>query len=344
MQSSEIVVMDAPSELLPRLPRPASENAAIVYLQKMKENSRRNARHALNTIARLLLVRDVEGEPLALIDWGKVRRQHVDVIQTRLREHYEPATVNSYISYLRGVLETGFILGQMQGDEYLLATKVKPLRFERLPAGRYLPAKERDALVQACVNDDSPRGSRDHAILNLMYNGGLRRSELVALDLADYDTETGAVAVRGGKGDKDRTVYASNGGKKALDQWVQERGSEPGALFQAMQKGGTIERRRLSDQSIYDLLQYRAKEAGVENVSPHDFRRTCLSDLMDAGVDISVVMQYAGHSNVATTQRYDRRGEATKRQASQLLYAPMPERQEKVKKIRKGREKVAAAL
>ncbi len=344
MQSSEIVVMEAPTELLPRLPRPASENPAIVYLARQKENSRRNQRHGLNAIARLLLARDVEAEPLTLIDWGKVRRQHVDVIQTRLREHFAPATVNNYISYLKQVLETAFILGQMSGDEYLLAKMIKPIKFKRLPAGRYLPAKERDALVQACVNDDSPRGSRDHAVLNLMYNGGLRRAEVVALDLADYDTETGAVVVLGGKGDKDRTVYASNGGKKALDQWVQQRGSEPGALFMAMRKGGIIERRRLSDQSIYDLLQYRAKEAGVENVSPHDYRRTCLSDLQDAGVDISTVMQYAGHSNVTTTQRYDRRGEETKRQASQLLYAPMPERQEKAKKIRKGREKVAAAL
>ncbi len=335
MKSAEIVVIDAPSELLPRAPRPASENPAIVYLAKMQENSRRNARHALNSIARVLLAPDVEADPLALIDWGKIRRQHVDVIQTRLREHFKPDTVNSYISYLRGVLETAFILGQMTGDEYLLATKVKPIKFERFPAGRYLPAKERNALVQACVNDDSPRGSRDHAILNLMYNGGLRRSEVVSLDLSDYDSETGGVKVRCGKGDKDRTVYASNGGKQALDQWIQERGDELGPLFQAMQKGGTIERRRLSDQSIYDLLQYRAKEAGVENVSPHDYRRTFISDLLDAGADIATVQRLAGHSNVSTTQRYDRRPEETKREASQLLFAPMPERKERVRKIRK---------
>ncbi len=343
MQSYEIVVVDASSELLPSLPRPASENPAIVYLAQMKENSRRNARHALNTIARLLLARDVEGEPLALVDWGKLRRQHVDVIQTRLREHFAPDTVNVYISYLKQVLETAFILGQMSGDEYLLAKMVKRIKSHRLPAGRYLPAKERDALVQACVNDNSPRGSRDHAILNLMYNGGLRRAEVVALDLADYDPEKGGVKVLG-KGDKERTVYASNGGKQALDQWVQERGSEPGALFQAMQKGGTIKRRRLSDQSIYDLLQYRATEAGVENVSPHDYRRTFCSDLLAAGADISTVAQLAGHSNVATTQRYDRRGEESKRQASMLLYAPMPERQERAKKLRKGREQVAGSL
>ena len=77
--------------------------------------------------------------------------------------------------------------------------------------------------------------------------------------------------------------------------------------------------RRLSPQTVRDLLD---KQAGLQARSPHDLRRTFISELLEAGADLSVVQQLAGHASVATTTRYDRRGEKAKRKAVALPHVP----------------------
>ena len=82
----------------------------------------------------------------------------------------------------------------------------------------------------------------------------------------------------------------------------------------------------MTDQAVLDILRARGKEAAIASFSPHDLRRTFISNLLDAGADISTVQKLAGHSSPVTTAKYDRRGEETKRLAVERLSIPSKSR------------------
>jgi integrase/recombinase XerD len=226
------------------------------------------------------------------------------------------------LSALRGVLREAWRLELMTAEDYQRATDLEAVKGQTLPRGRALGAGELAALLRVCSDDASPAGARDAALLALLYGGGLRRSEAVALDIDQYDPETGLLTVRAAKGRKDRTAYATNGAAAALDDWLLVRGSEPGALFLPINKGGNISHHHMTGQAVMAIVRKRASQAGIAHASPHDLRRTFVSDLLDAGADITTVSKLAGHANVQTTARYDRRGEAAKKKAAELLHVP----------------------
>jgi integrase len=277
-------------------------------------------RGALDRLAGMLSSGNMDAETLP---WHHIRYQHSSAIRARLAEHYAPATANKMLAALRGVLKEAWRLGLMSAEDHARAADLSAVRGERLPSGRALPAGELRALFAACASDPSPSGARDAALLAVLYGCGLRRAEAVGLDVADYTPDTGELRVRAGKGNKDRLTWASKGARAALETWLLIRGTDAGPLFWPIRKGGGhMYERRMTTHGLYLALKRRTKAAGVASFTPHDLRRTFISDLLDAGADISTVQQLAGHANVTTTQRYDRRGEAAKAKAAELLHVP----------------------
>ena len=289
----------------------------------------------------------------SLIDvmpWHEVHAEHARAIAARLRAHYDVRSYNKSISALRGTLKFAIemvreaarharqeagsteemvrlaLLSQDRQDA--LSAAISSLKSVKVDskgsgqaAGRMLNLGETMALIGTC-QDGSNAGTRDAALLGLGIVCGLRREELAAVDLSDYDLSSGALTVQHGKGDKRRVVYVTNGARAALGDWLDLRGSEPGPLFVRIKKGGMVTSDRLTAQGVYSILAARAAAAGVAKFSPHDMRRTFISNLIDNGCDLVAVQHLAGHENPATTAGYDRRGERAKQDAAKTLHFP----------------------
>jgi len=228
-------------------------------------------------------------------------------------------------------MRSAWRLGQLTAEEYQKAVDLSAVKCcSSEPAGRMITRGEVRAIFTTCGNDPTPAGYRDAAIFGLLFGCGVRRAELTAVDRADFtrDGEDSAwLTVRHGKGNKTRTIPINDGALDALEDWLSVRGDEPGPLFCAINRGGRIDRGgRVTPQAIFNMLRTRGEAAGVKDFSPHDLRRTFISELLDAGVDIATVAKLAGHANVTTTARYDRRGERAKRKAVALLHVPYKRR------------------
>jgi site-specific recombinase XerD len=311
---------------------PLDQNPAAVYLGSLSAGSRRTTREALNVMAAFVgvpLETDDQGKDLTFLycDWGALRFQHTALIRARLMERYSAPMVNKMLSALRGTLKRAWRLGLMSAEEYQAAIDLDSVKGEKPPAaaGRSLAQGELSALMGVCLSDSSPRGARDAALLALAYACGLRRAELIALDLSDFDSTTNTL-LASGKRNKVRALPLEGGALDALSDWLVVRGELAGPLFLRIIKGGSITDERLSTQAVYHIEQRRATEAGVAAFSPHDLRRTFAGALLDAGVDLATVQKLIGHSSVSTTASYDRRGERAKLQAVKSLHAPYKRR------------------
>ncbi len=274
---------------------------------------------ALDTVAGLITSYRCNAKTL---DWSALRYQHTTAVRSLLADIYAPATANKILAALRGVLKEAWRLGQMDVEDYQRAADLGPIRGSQAERGRALAGDELQRLFVVCAKDVTPAGCRDAALIATLYGCGLRRSEVVALDIADYGLESGGITVRSGKGRKARLTYVPKGARPALAAWLSARGTAAGALFCPVNKGGKISYRRMTDQAIRKILKKRGAEAGLSPFTPHDLRRTMIGDLLDAGADISTVQRLAGHANVTTTARYDRRGESAKKRAASLIDVP----------------------
>jgi len=152
------------------------------------------------------------------------------------------------------------------------------------------------------IAGDSPLINRDRAILELLYSSGLRLAELTDLDCDDVDTQDATVRVSG-KGNKDRIVPVGRHALLALARWYESRGE----LAAADEKALFVSNRgsRLSRRSVQARVTHWARHQGIDtHVSPHLFRHSFATHLLESSHDLRGVQELLGHANISTTQVY----------------------------------------
>jgi len=194
----------------------------------------------------------------------------------------------------RFLLSEGFV--QVDPTTVLSTPKIP----SNLP--RSLNREQVEMILDCCGGDN--RGIRDRAILEFLYATGVRISELCALDLGDVDIKERLVIVRG-KGGKWRLVPFGRVAAQSLKTYLVQarpdicRSTWEVALFLNMR--GT----RITRQGCWKIIKEKARVCGLENVvSPHIFRHTFATHLLDGGANLLVVQELLGHASIATTQIY----------------------------------------
>jgi integrase/recombinase XerD len=174
----------------------------------------------------------------------------------------------------------------------------------KLPRSLPKPLSVDDVARVLAHPDRSAKGLRDRAVLETLYGAGLRISELVGLDVDDVDLEEGSVRVLG-KGGKERDVPIGRYARDSISAYLTRVRPQiattrsRSALFLNLRGG------RLTRQGSTGILQHHVAGAGItKKVSPHTFRHSFATHLLEGGADVRVVQELLGHASLATTQVY----------------------------------------
>ena len=247
-------------------------------------------------------------------DLTRVSEAHVEDFRTDLatadpeagRRALAPSSVARTLAAVRGLHRFATRDGVTPVDA--AAAVSPPIPPRRLP--KAIPVDKMIAVIEAAggtETDTEPARLRDRAMLELLYASGARAAELLGLDVDDLDglddPRGGSVLLRG-KGGKERVVPLGRPACEAVGAYlVRARpalATRGGPALFVNARGG-----RLSRQTLWNVVGEAARRAGLsQDISPHSFRHSFATHLLDGGADIRVVQELLGHSSVTTTQVY----------------------------------------
>ena len=235
------------------------------------------------------------------LEWDDLRSRDVrSFLSSLLREELKERSVNRALSSVKGFYAFCQKFEYCEANPFSSVGGVK--RGKGLP--EVMSEEETARLLEMPEHDYL--GSRDRALLELLYSTGCRVSEVTAMDVKDVACSGKSIRVYG-KGNKERYVFLGAPAREALSMYMQMRprhtvegnADAQKALF--LNAGG----RRLSQRGLADILSRYVRRSGMgKKISPHTFRHSFATHLLDRGVDIRVVQELLGHSSVSTTQVY----------------------------------------
>ena len=212
------------------------------------------------------------------------------------REELAASTINHALSSIRGYYRWLVRLGLRCDNP---ASAIKNIREPRiLPS--FLWESEMAKFSQVPEKQDRLWPVRDKALILIMYSAGLRIAELASLSIKNIMKDHSCAKVLG-KGNKERMVYFSEEGTKALKEYLLERKKSINNDMVFLNMKG----KPLSVPGIRWIIKYYGERAGIpKNIHPHALRHSFATHLVNSGCDIRVVQDLLGHANISTTQRY----------------------------------------
>jgi len=257
------------------------------YLEIEKNYSRHtllNYRLDLEDFAKFL-----GGSPLERVDYLNLRKYLAALKEKNLKSR----TVYRKISCLRSFFKFLAREGYIKTNPVL--SLVSPKQEKHLPS--FLTEEEIIKLIEAPQGKDD-RSLRDRAILETFYSTGMRISELVGLSLEDLDFISGVVKAKG-KGKKERLLPIGEKALRAIKNYLDKRKKTADAVF--LNKSGG----RLSDRGVRNIVSKYIRIMNLrQGISPHTFRHSFATHLLNRGADLRSVQELLGHVNLSTTQIY----------------------------------------
>lgn len=266
------------------------------YLRFERKLARNTVESYLHDVARLREFVECEYGLLP----AEVGSEHIEAFMS---EVYDSGAVATTQARLLSGLKSFFTFLQIAG-----VSESSPVEFVDMPkTGRKLPdvlsVEEIDAIL-ATIDLSTEQGHRNKAMLETLYSCGLRVSELTTLRLGDLFFDEGFIRVTG-KGDKQRLVPVSEDAQRNISLWLEQRRT---MHIEARDSDVVFLNRRgrhLSRMTVFNVIKAAATAAGItKQVSPHTFRHSFATHLLEGGASIRQVQEMLGHESILTTEIY----------------------------------------
>ena len=231
----------------------------------------------------------LEADKIENADYTTLRRFLAQLRSKNLK----PRSIARKLSSLRSFFR------YLQREKIVSSNPAKILLTPKLdkPLPHFLSEQEAVQIIES-PSTNNTSNLRDKSIFEVLYSTGIRVSELVGLDIEDVDFISNIIRVMG-KGRKERLVPIGDKALEALRLYIENRPKKDGVLF--LNKNNT----RLTARSVCNIInKFVLKEAMAQHVTPHMFRHSFATHLLDHGADLRSVQELLGHVNLSTTQIY----------------------------------------
>ena len=216
-----------------------------------------------------------------------------------------PSSLNVHLSAVRKLAAEAADNGLLPPELAAGISRVHGAKRPDVRTGKWLTPEEATAILNA-PDRSTFIGCRDRAILALLIGCGLRRAELVSLDVHHIELRDSRWVLPdlAGKGNRLRTIPVPAWVKSIVDEWFDRADILTGPVLRPLNKAGRVLQGRISEDTVWNVVRQYGERLGKAGFAPHDLRRTCAKLCRASGGDLEQIQLLLGHASVQTTERY----------------------------------------